>query len=468
MLKKKTVKTVKHIWLFISNPRLNPPEAEWANATTLSIKNRFNGFNNDYVQYIPKIILIFFLVSSPVFLQEENQIEKKKEELLSIREEISKLEDELSKKSEREKESYEALDNYNKQAYLLNKLINKLRKEEASRQKDINILSKQINSIEDETKVLRDNFSKYVISLYKKGSYNELESIVNAKSFHQAVVRIQYLRKFSEKRKEDLKVLKSKKQELSDAISKLEVEKKKKALLVNEKKTDELQLTTKLEARKKVLTSIKKDKEQLQTTLTAKRRSQEQIRLLIAKLVDEAERKRKEEELRKQQLIASRDGKILNEESITGENTTAYDYSLNTSKFSSFSALKGDMIWPLHSGKIVKGFGKSRNSELNTITLNYGVDISAQSDLNVRCVADGVISAIDWLPGYGSVIIITHKGEYRTVYSHLSEIFVEEGDEVKTGKVIAKIGESVEGKVLHFEIWSSRENINPENWLAKK
>ena len=414
------------------------------------------------------ILLTILIASLPIFSQEAEQIEEKKEELVTIRQEISNLEDELSKKSEREKESYEALDNYNKQAYLLNKIINKLRKEEAAQQKEINKLSKQIKSIEKETKQLRDNYAKYVVALYKKGSYNELESVVNAKSFHQAVVRIQYLRKFSEKRKEDLQELKSKKKELSEAKTKLEKEKREKALLVSEKKTDELQLNAKLDERKKVLASIREDKEQLQTTLTVKRRSQEQIRLIIAKLVDEAERKRKEEELRRRQMLASKEGKILNEETLNEASNSDYDYSLNTSNFSSFSELKGDMIWPIHNGKIVKGFGKTRNTELNTVTLNYGVDISAQNDLNVRCVADGVISAIDWLPGYGSVIIISHQGEYRTVYSHLSEIFVEEGDEVKTGKVIAKIGESVEGKVLHFEIWSSRENINPENWLAQK
>ena len=106
--------------------------------------------------------------------------------------------------------------------------------------------------------------------------------------------------------------------------------------------------------------------------------------------------------------------------------------------------------------------------EAGAVTLNYGVDISAKNDMNVRCVADGVISAIDWLPGYGSVIIVTHKGDYRTVYSHLSEIFVDEGEEIKAGKVIAKIGDSLEGKVLHFEIWNSRENQNPELWLAHK
>ncbi|MCH9030149.1 MAG: M23 family metallopeptidase [Bacteroidetes bacterium] len=65
-------------------------------------------------------------------------------------------------------------------------------------------------------------------------------------------------------------------------------------------------------------------------------------------------------------------------------------------------------------------------------------------------------------------IIVTHKEDYRTVYSHLSEIYVSEGEKLKTGKVIAKIGDSLDGKVLHFEIWNSRENQNPEVWLTNK
>ena len=96
------------------------------------------------------------------------------------------------------------------------------------------------------------------------------------------------------------------------------------------------------------------------------------------------------------------------------------------------------------------------------------MDISSKKDPNVRCVAEGIVSAIDWLPGYGSVIIVSHKGDYRTVYGHLAEIYVEEGDRIVTGKVIAKIGESVDGKLLHFEIWNSRNNQNPEEWLAIK
>jgi len=105
---------------------------------------------------------------------------------------------------------------------------------------------------------------------------------------------------------------------------------------------------------------------------------------------------------------------------------------------------------------------------LNTVTLNYGIDIEAKEDNNVRCLAEGVVSAIDWLPGYGSVIIISHNEDYRTVYGHLEEIFVQEGDKVNSGTVLAKVGESVDGEVLHFEIWKARLNRDPELWLAKK
>ena len=420
------------------------------------------------MKYILKILSVIFVLSSLVLSQEENQIEAKKSELYNLRTEIAQLEDELSQKSQKEKESFEVLENYNKQAFLINKVINKLRKEEKSLQKEIKGIELKIKSIENEISLLQKNYAKYVVALYKKGSYNELESIVNAESLRQAVIRIEYLRRFSQKRKSDLQELKQKKQELFAEKNKLEIKKKEKSLLVAEKKADENKLKVKLNERKEILSSIKKDKETLQKTIAAKKESQEQVKSLIAKLVEEAERKKREEELRRQRLLASKEGNIVNETDFTSEDNSGFDYALNNSLFSSFAELQGNMPWPLRRGKIVKAFGKNRNEALNTVTINYGVDISSTVDLSVRCVADGIISAIDWLPGYGSVIIVTHKGDYRTVYSHLSEIYVDEADTIRAGNVIAKVGESVEGNILHFEIWNSRENQNPEVWLAKK
>jgi murein DD-endopeptidase MepM/ murein hydrolase activator NlpD len=126
------------------------------------------------------------------------------------------------------------------------------------------------------------------------------------------------------------------------------------------------------------------------------------------------------------------------------------------------------MTWPLQKGKIIRKFGENKNKNLNTVTLNYGIDIEAGKDKNVRSVAEGVIAAIDWLPGYGNVVIVSHKDSYRSVYSHLAEIFVNEGDKVKAGSVLAIVAEGLDGEVMHFEIWKSRDKQNPELWLAKR
>jgi len=126
------------------------------------------------------------------------------------------------------------------------------------------------------------------------------------------------------------------------------------------------------------------------------------------------------------------------------------------------------MRWPVRKGKVIKKFGKNRNRRLNTVTVNYGIDIKVFSDMNVKSVAEGVVSAIDWIPGYGSVVIVSHKGNYRTVYSHLDKIYVSEGDRINSNFGIGKVGESINGYILHFEIWKSRKNQNPEVWLARR
>ena len=55
----------------------------------------------------------------------------------------------------------------------------------------------------------------------------------------------------------------------------------------------------------------------------------------------------------------------------------SYDIDITTTNLSSFTALKGRLNWPITGGHIVRHFGEDRNAKLNTVTLNYGVDIKA-------------------------------------------------------------------------------------------
>jgi len=409
------------------------------------------------------LYISFFLLFTLTSFQQED-INKKKAELLNLKDEISKLENEINQQTKKEKESFAAVENYNKQSYLLNKLIAKLRNEEKKKQKEIAANQKNIKEIENQIELLQKNYAKYVTAVYKFGKMDELAAVFDSESFEQAALRIKYLQRFSEKRENDLRNFEKAKEELFELKQQLKKEKDEKALLAVQKEKEESGLIVKLNEKQKILKSIRNDKAELKKELNAKRKAEEQIKSLIVKLVEEAERKKEEERLaslnkQNEKVPVNRDENPI---------SPTYDINLSTSGFETFSSLKGKLTWPVTGGKVIRKFGENRNQKLNTVTLNYGVDIKAGGDLSVKCVAGGVVSVIDYIPGYGSVIIVTHKGEYRTVYSHLSEIYVNEGDNVKAGSLLAKVGESLEGNILHFEIWNSRNNQNPEHWLVKR
>ena len=410
------------------------------------------------VKYFKYLTLI--AVFTTTSLSQSENILQKESELSEIKIEIKNLEKELASKSSAQKKSYEAVENLNRQSFLLNKAINEIRTEIKKKEKEIYNIEKGIREIESEIKALQKNYASYIVAIYKKGQYNELESLIDAASFQQALMRTYYLQVFADQREQDLVKFQISKRELDETKSLLVAEKQAKLKLVAEKNSERNSLTQKLDEKKKVLKSIEKNKKELSKMITAKKESQQKIERLIVELIEK-------EELKNNEQLVSTENLSTGKNTIKDENL-AYDYDLSTVSFSSFADLKGKMGWPLHKGKILRKFGENKNKSLNTVTLNYGVDIKADKDRNVYSVGEGVVAAIDWLPGYGNVVIISHKNNYRTVYGHLSEIFISEGQKVKAGSVIALVDEGLDGYVLHFEIWNGRDKQNPEKWFGKK
>ena len=111
-----------------------------------------------------------------------------------------------------------------------------------------------------------------------------------------------------------------------------------------------------------------------------------------------------------------------------------------------------------------------------------GMDYAANLGTNVTAAADGKVIETNYCSkGYGLKIVIQHerkdgKGDsYISLYAHLSEINVKQGQEVKKGEVIGKVGGTscsgnagdkaynAYGNHLHFELRTSNGGtvINP-------
>lgn len=405
-----------------------------------------------------KFLLLFLFSFCFIGLAQQQKIKQKKEELSEIKKEIRLLETQYKQKSSKEKKSYSSFQNFNRQKFLLNKLITNLKKQEQDKEYQISLTKRKISDLEKKIVQLRKNYVKYLISIYKYGEQSEWSIFFDLSSMQRLFLRYKYLKEFSKRREQDLSKLKTSKEDLQKLNAKLENEKKEKQMLVKQKQNEEKDLLAKISESKRLLNAIRKDKNELKKEINAKNNTKDKISDIISNLI-EAEKKKEEERLARLKN---------NKTTVTSTPETNYDVDLTTTDFSSFSALKGKMNWPISRGTVFKKFGQNRNAILKTITVNHGIDIKVNSSLEVKAVAEGVVSAIDWIPGYGSVVIVSHKGDYRTVYSHLEEIFVSEGDKLNFSSGIGKVGESLEGYILHFEIWKARKNQNPEIWLAKK
>jgi murein DD-endopeptidase MepM/ murein hydrolase activator NlpD len=116
------------------------------------------------------------------------------------------------------------------------------------------------------------------------------------------------------------------------------------------------------------------------------------------------------------------------------------------------------------------GFGDGRtyfykNQKIDEET-HLGVDLASLENAKVPAANTGVVVFTGFLGIYGNAIIIDHGWGLQSIYSHLSQISVKEGDEVQKGDIIANTGSTglAGGDHLHFGIILHGIEIQPIEW----
>jgi murein hydrolase activator len=376
----------------------------------------------------------------------QTEIRKRQTELQNIREQIRTLEEKINRQQKNEKASLDLLDTYDRKGTLVRRLITRLRAEERELQTQIDTTRRTIATLEGQYRFLKDQYANYVVSIYRAGRVHDLELLLSSNSLNQLYIRNEYLKRFSAQRKKDATDLVTKKSEIEDTQAELQQQLTEQRRLIAEKGAEEDRLASLAADRRRILAKIRNDKKTLQRSIDRQMKAAQAIEGIIAQLIEE-DRIRKEREAE-----AQRTSRLPQPPPVKGE----------------FASKKGKLRWPVSDGTVVAHFGNQKHPTLKTITQNTGIDIAVKAGSPVSAVAEGEISKIWWLPGYGNIVIINHYGGYRTIYTHLAEIKITEGQKVKEGDVIAESGEALNGPRLHFEIWKDREKQNPETWLSKQ
>ena len=373
----------------------------------------------------------------------EKDIQYHNSELGRLRKEIANYERKIKNTSDREKSEIERLNEIDEEISLVRNLIYRLRREEKIKEKSITQAEVTIEKKESEHTSLINRYAKRVTHTYKKGRLSDLEKLLDAKSWRQAVYRAKYIKIISEHDRS-----------LADEIRRnlVEIDTKRTVLereLTDIRKIDKEKLSRKkwLEQRRRVrnkeLGNLKRDRQKMSVALNQRKKAAQQMKSIISRLdrervarIAELERRRKE-----MALLGS----------------------------VPFKELKGKLPWPIE-GKVISRFGTYQNPNLKTVTENTGIDIHGSEGTEVRSIYDGIVTTVTYIRGYGNTVILDHGDGFYSVYTHVMDVEVEENSYVNSRDIIAHVGDSgsLEGTKLHFEIWGNKDKLNPELWLKKR
>lgn len=105
------------------------------------------------------------------------------------------------------------------------------------------------------------------------------------------------------------------------------------------------------------------------------------------------------------------------------------------------------------------------NDTLKQWRTHNGADFSASENSSVFSVADGTVKSVENTILEGVVVTIGHIEGYVSVYKGLESAFVAEGDTVKMGDAIGKVGtmmcEKSDGPHLHLEMKKDGKFVSP-------
>jgi murein DD-endopeptidase MepM/ murein hydrolase activator NlpD len=87
-----------------------------------------------------------------------------------------------------------------------------------------------------------------------------------------------------------------------------------------------------------------------------------------------------------------------------------------------------------------------------------GIDIASSYGTPILSAGDGYVSLVrggdGWNGGYGNYIVVTHEKGIQTLYAHMSDIKVTQGQSVSKGQRVGSMGSTGQstGVHLHFEV----------------
>ena len=413
---------------------------------------------------------------------QESQQEKLEQRKAQIQQEIRENEKLLQSVKKKEKSAVSVVIVQSNKIKLKEKLINTTEKQAKLLSNDIYINQLQINKLNRELKILKEDYAEMIVKSYKSRSeQSRAMFVLSSNSFLQAYKRAQYMKQYTSYRKMQGDEIKSKSNQLTVYNEKLGVQKSAKQKLIIENEKERLALLKVKQEQEKLLKSIKKDKSKIAADIKKKQQEaraiDRQIDRLIREAIAEANRKaaleramekarneaktgdtKEEIKTRAKAIVSSSPAAISSKIILTAEAKILAD---------NFKANKGKLPWPVEKGFVSLPFGNQPHPQFPSLMVhNSGVEITTDQGATARAVFAGEVTSVMVLSPVNKAVMIQH-GDYFTVYQNLSAVYVNKGDKVSIKQSIGKVRTNGEtGRtVLKFTISQNTTYNNPASWV---
>jgi septal ring factor EnvC (AmiA/AmiB activator) len=415
--------------------------------------------------------VLFFLVCVigilNVCAQSSDQLKRDRDRLTD---ELDKLNREYNETVSNKKSTIKQLNILRAQINLREKKIDNINTEVRNLNSEIAENTNTVHSLEQQLGQLREEYKAMVLFAYhNKSSYNKLMFVFAAKDFNQAYKRLKYLQEFAAYRKRQAGYIEEKERELHGRRVQLDKTKEEKRNILLEQQKEKENLGKERSNQQKVASSLTKQ----ESRLVAQRR---ELRRKIEAATREFIRKTLEEERKKQEaerLAAAARAKAANKDAPAAApvarrtdsqvfNATPEAAALS----SSFLGNRGRLPWPVAVGQIIQGFGNNKVDGINID--NSGIDIRTSGGTAVRTVFEGQVKKVQEI--MGTIMVVVQHGEYFSVYSDLRSASVSVGQKVSTKQTVGTVATNAStGETsVHFELYKTGVQVDPEPWLAPR
>lgn len=120
-------------------------------------------------------------------------------------------------------------------------------------------------------------------------------------------------------------------------------------------------------------------------------------------------------------------------------------------------------------GWITSDFGMRRSPLTGARQFHEGLDIASPFGSVVTASGDGVVTFAGHHGGLGNEVVVDHGYGLASVYGHNSQLLVHQGEKVKRGQVIARVGSSGRstGPHLHYEVKVNGVPVDPRRFILE-